>query len=319
MGTILVLSPFQERHLQQIRAAASGKLPVVVLDSSCSDEVVLSELLKAEMVIGEPSIELLMKCPNIRFVQMTWAGTDIYTRREIPFPSSMMLANGSGTYGHTMSQFVLGMILSIMHRFETYHDNKKTRTWKRAGRILSLEKANVLIYGAGDIGGSIAKRLVGFDAHVIGVCRDTSKRREYFDELITLEESRAYISKADVIVGCIPNSSETENFFNKSRLNLMKQNSILINVGRGNFVDCLALNDILNSGRLWGAGLDVTNPEPLPEDHPLWNNPRCMITPHASGGTFGYLDETENRICAIVCDNIKRYVNNEELCNRILF
>ncbi|MCQ2533016.1 MAG: D-2-hydroxyacid dehydrogenase [Clostridia bacterium] len=320
MGTILILEPFKERHLERIRSAALGGPEVVAVNPNSpevSEEIVLNELQRADMVVGEPSIELLMKCPNIKFVQMTWAGTDIYTRREIPFPSGIMLSNGSGTYGYTMSQFVIGMILSLMLHFKTYHDNQNNRIWKRSGVIKSLDNANVLIYGAGDIGTAIAERLTGFNAHVTGVCRDTSKERKFFDQLVTLEESEAYINEADVVIGCIPNSAETTDFFNARRLNLMKKDSILINVGRGNFVDCLALNDVLNSGHLWGAGLDVTNPEPLPEDHPLWSNPRCMITPHASGGTFGFLDETENRICEIVCDNIRRFIGNQEIRNRI--
>lgn len=76
-------------------------------------------------------------------------------------------------------------------------------------------------------------------------------------------------------------------------------------------------DELLKCGHLWGAALDVTNPEPLPKDHPLWSNPRCMITPHASGATFEHLEATEDLLCEIVCDNISRYCNGEEIKNRI--
>lgn len=93
--------------------------------------------------------------------------------------------------------------------------------------------------------------------------------------------------------------------------------AIIVNVGRGNFIDCMALDKLLSSGHLWGAALDVTNPEPLPQDHPLWNNPKCMITPHASGTTFKHLDATEDLLCGVVCDNLSKYYNGEPIGNRV--
>ena len=104
---------------------------------------------------------------------------------------------------------------------------------------------------------------------------------------------------------------------NYRRLNAMKEGAIIVNVGRGNFIDCMALDDVLRSNHLWGAALDVTNPEPLPINHPLWNNPKCMITPHASGTTFKHLDATENLLCDIVCDNLSRYCDGTEIRNRV--
>jgi len=90
-----------------------------------------------------------------------------------------------------------------------------------------------------------------------------------------------------------------------------------VNVGRGNFIDCMALNQLLKEDKIWGAALDVTNPEPLPEDHPLWNNPKCMITPHASGGAFDMAKETEDLLCSVVCDNISRYCQGKIIINKI--
>lgn len=98
---------------------------------------------------------------------------------------------------------------------------------------------------------------------------------------------------------------------------MMKKNSIIVNVGRGNFIDCAALNEELNNGHLRGAALDVTNPEPLPAEHPLWENPRCIITPHASGVVFGHLKQTEALLCQLTSENLRRYRNQEKLKNQI--
>jgi len=314
---ILILEPFKEKHIDRIKAASNNAFTIVRLQNGYDEAALINEIKDAEIIIGQPDIRLITdsenNCPKLRLIQMTWAGTDIYTRGETPFPKeSVMLANASGTFGMIMSQHVIGMILSLMLGFKLYHDQQQSKIWKRQGPIKSLDHANVLIFGAGDIGGAIAKRLSGFDAHVIGVCRDVTKKREYFDELCTLSEAVSYLPKADVVVGCIPNNKATEGYMDYQKLMSMKEGSVIVNVGRGNFIDCMALDKVLKEGRIWGAGLDVTNPEPLPLDHPLWDNPRCMITPHASGTTFGHLDATEDLLCDIVCENLQRYMDNKE-------
>lgn len=315
---IIITEPFSKKHIERIKQAASKDFEVI----HSTDVNWKKVLCEAEVVVGHPPLQYLQQvdadCPNLKFIQMTWAGTDMYTCGQMPFPKKhLMLANGSGAYGTIMSQYVIGMLLSMMLNFKQYHEQQQAHIWERQGTVQSLDYAKVLIYGAGDIGTAVAKRLQGFDAYVIGVCRDLSKERAYFNELCTLEEAEKYLPEADVVVGCIPNSTETMNYLNTRRLKMMKKTAILVNVGRGNFVDCLALDELLREGKLFGAALDVTYPEPLPKDHSLWDNPRCMITPHTSGVTFGQSARTEELICNIVCDNIKRYCLGEEIGNRI--
>jgi len=319
---ILVLAPFRKSHIEKIKQILPDDFSLVHIAKEISEEKLKKELCDAEIVVGQPPVSLLAEteknCPNLRMIQMLFAGTDMYTRGEAEFPKDkIMLANGSGVYGMIMSQFVVGMILSLMLNFKEYYSQQENRIWERRGPILSLDKAKVLIFGAGDIGSQIAKRLSGFDAYCMGVCRNTDREREGFHKLCSLDEAEAYIPKADVIIGCIPNTIQTEGYMDYRRLSLMKKNSVIVNVGRGNFIDCMALDEILRSGKIWGAGLDVTNPEPLPENHPLWANKRCMITPHTSGTTFGQLEETEELLCDLVCDNLSRYISGKEIRNRI--
>ena len=310
---VLILDPFCDKHLAMIRDTLGDDFALVKLSSECDEKILKDALKEAYIVIGEPPIEMLLNpetnCPNLKLVQMTWAGMDIYTRSPHKFPDSIRLLNASGAYGMIISQYVLGMILALMLRFKEYQTQQENKIWKRRGPVQSLDGARVLIYGAGDIGSATAKRLLGFDAYTIGVCRDTSRVRPYFNELCTLDNSEKYLSDADVVVGCLPNSEETEGFLDYDKMKLMKKGAIVVNVGRGNFIDCMALNELLNEGHLWGAGLDVTNPEPLPLNHPLWENPRCIITPHSSGASFGNLPKTEDMICEIVCKNISQYIS----------
>lgn len=315
---IVITEPFGKRHIEKIKQVVPDDFEVVFTDAKSWDNV----LKEAEVVVGQPPVEYLQSsdidCPHLKFIQMTWAGTDIYTRSTLPFPKDkIMLANGSGAYGMIMSQFVVGMILSTLLNFKQYYRQQDKELWQRDGRIQSLEHAKVLIFGAGNIGTAVAKRLTGFDTYTIGVCRNVDAKRKYFDELCTLEDAEKYLPEADIVVGCIPNSDETNNYLNSDRLSMMKNTAVIVNVGRGNFIDCMALDRMLRDGKLFGAALDVTNPEPLPKGHPLWDNPYCMITPHASGVTFGHLDVTEDMVCDIVCENLRRYCAGEEINNRI--
>lgn len=322
MAQILILDSFKDNHINAIKATVGDTHEIIRMSPDSSDEVIKSALQSSEVVVGQPPMHLIQEpkknCPELKLIQMTWAGTDIYTRSSMSFPKGVTLANASGVYGMIMSQFVIGMTLSVMLNFMKYHDQQQAKIWQRQGPIKSLQGAKVLIYGAGDIGSQTAKRLQGFDAYTIGVCRNTSKERAYFYELCTLSESEKFLPEVDVVMCCIPNSEQTAGFMDSRRLGLMREGAIIVNVGRGNFIDCMALNDCLNCGHLWGAALDVTNPEPLPKDHPLWDNPRCMITPHASGVAFEHLPETEELLCDLVCENLRRYLSGVEIKNKVL-
>lgn len=322
MRKIVCLEPFNEAHTQRIKEAAGEEFEVVLISPQAEQSEKTQAIKDAEILIGEPPVEWLQNqnknCPKLKLLQMLWAGTDIYTRSPLPFPKDVILSNASGVYGLTISQFVLCQILTLMLNFKAYHTQQQQKIWERRGPIQSLEGAKVLIFGAGDLGTTTAKRLSGFETYTIGVCRNTKEARPYFNELCTLEEAQKFLPQADVVIGCIPNCEQTQGYMNAERLKMMKQGSILVNVGRGNFVDCTALNDELNNGHLWGAALDVTNPEPLPQEHPLWENPRCLITPHTSGVAFAHLPKTEELLCELVCENILNYRNKQKIKNRVI-
>lgn len=320
MTRVLVMVPFKAHHMERLRNVSAGRAVLTQVPGRQLREDELRPLLaQSDVVIGEPAPALLAEGTPVRWVQMTWAGSDLYTQGEPPFPAGMRLTNVAGAaFGHIISQFVVGQILSIAQDFPLYVRQQERELWAWSGPVTTLEDATVLIFGAGDIGGCTARRLSGFDCHCVGVCRDTATARPHFERLVTLDEAGGELSHADVVVNCLPNTRETAHWLNERRLRLMCEGSILVNVGRGNFIDCDALADVLAEGRLRGAALDVCDPEPLPQGHPLWHEPRCVITPHTAGGSFGKCAATEDRVCDICCENLARWLDGRELTHVVI-
>lgn len=310
---ILLTVPFSDEQADRIAEAAGPD--AVIWRSAADDPTYLAD---ADVIVGEPSPALITNLTNIKLIQMTWAGTDLYTRNAIPFPKGAALCNAVGGFGHIISQHVVGQVLNITMNLAGYHALQAKGEWGDLGQNMSLEGANVLIFGAGNIGGDCARRLRAFDvAKVTGVCRSTADPRPYFDELVTLDEAEGLLGESDIVIGALPTADETVDWLNAERLSMMKEGSVLVNVGRGTFVNNLALAEVLVAGRLRGAALDVTAPEPLPEGHPLWTEPRCLITPHCSGGSFRN-PGTAERICEIACANIRNLVAGEPLINQAI-
>ena len=148
-------------------------------------------------------------------------------------------------------------------------------------------------------------------SRVIGIRRNVSSKPEFIDELYTMDQLDEVLPKVDFAVFILPSTPATHHIMDERRLRLMKPGSYLINAGRGDAVDCDALDKVLREGvSLAGCALDVTEPEPLPADHPLWDAPRTIITPH-SAGKF-HLQETFERIVRITGENLEKYLAGEK-------
>ena len=305
----------------------------VLITAPCSDEIKLrldefknsyifsfgdrkDDIGSAEVVIGEPRTERIREAKNLKFIQMTWAGADIYTRGG--FPQGIKIANASGAFGSVIAEYVIGAILCIYRRFPEYVENQKVCIWRDAGAERTIEGKTVLILGTGDIGSNIAKRLSAFGTKNIGI-RRTGAPAQYFDEMHTLSNIDALLPRADLVIGCLPNTKETVHILNYDRLCLMKSDALFINVGRGSLIDTDALIRALEERRIAGAILDVLENEPLAADSPLWSMPNVLITPHISGRGFGHDLATERKIWDICLENLRRYLSGEDIINEIDF
>ena len=183
----------------------------VLITAPCSDEIKLRleefknscifsfgdrkcDIGSAEVVIGEPRTERIREAKNLKFVQMTWASADIYTRGG--FPQGIKIANASGAFGSVIAEYVIGAILFVYRRFPEYIENQKVCIWRDAGAERTIEGKTALILGTGDIGSNIAKRLSAFGTKNIGI-RRTGAPAQYFDEMHTLSDIDALLPRAD--------------------------------------------------------------------------------------------------------------------------
>ena len=306
MEKLLVVVPCRENHKQMIDKAVAGRMKVVYSDDP-------KEIDDASVIVGEPEVEDIVKSNNVKWVQMTWAGTDKYSLDK-DFPTERVkFSNIRGVYGTIISEYVIGAILSICRRFPKYQENKTRELWDDAGAEETLEKKTIVILGAGNVGGTIAKKLKAFDTYNIAFGLEDYVP-EGFDEIHKMSELKDYIPKADVLVCCLPGIG-TAHLIGDSELRLMKKNAILINVGRGTLIDNLALAAFMKEGNLMGAALDVTDPEPLPVGHPLWSVENLIITPHVAGPSFEHCPLTEDKIIAQVCNNLTVYLESGIVTN----
>lgn len=318
MKIIAVSYPCSEEQQNRLVQAAKG-YATVVFTKDMTKEAEQDCMRKAHIIIGEPDLPLIAQNDVLEWMQITWAGTDKYTVKstEYGFPKRVQLTNMSGAFGVIMSEYAIGAILTLYRHFPTYWQQQKSGLWKDAGAEEALYGKTALLLGTGDIGSNLAIRLKSFGTTNIGVRRDISKVPEGFDEMYGFEQLDELLAKADIVLCSLPNKPLTRMLFTKERLFMMKKNAVLLNMGRGSLIDTSALVEVLEAGHLKGVVLDVTNPEPLPQEHPLWKCERVMITPHIAGQSAGHSMVTQDRIVDACCENIKRYFNGEELLHRI--
>lgn len=283
-----------------------------------------SELAQIEVIIGEPSAEMLLKAKNLRWLQITWAGADKYVPvlKELAHVKSskkdLLFTNASGAFGTIISEYVVGNIISLYRSFSKYWENQRGHIWQKADDPETIFGKRVLILGCGDIGQNIAHRLQAFGAQTIGIKKHISpdgnlQMPEDFDAVYEMEELDQWLPKADIVVGCLPKTKETTGILNLMRLRSMKKDAILVNVGRGNLIVTRDLCEVLQEGHLKGVALDVLETEPLEVDSSLWDMPNVILTPHVAGPSFGGNAHTEQVIWDLCMDNLERYLNGQEL------
>ena len=309
---ILTVIPVSQEDKKLIESSAENCSFVY---SSIAD-VTEEEVSSADIIFGNVSPEMIAKNKSLKWLQTNSAGVEGYIKDGV-LPPNCKLTNATGGYGLAISEHMLAMYLEIIKKLNLYRDEQLNSNWTDLGTVTSVYGATVLILGLGDIGTEFAKRCKAMGAYVIGVRRSDTSPSEFADEIHLINELDELLPRADAVAISLPGTAETAGMFSRERIEKMKNRSLILNVGRGSIIDTEALCDALESGKLLGAGLDVTNPEPLPKDHRLWKIPTAVITPHVSGGFHLY--QTHQRILGIFAENLKKFTNNQELANIIDF
>ena len=273
-------------------------------------KVTAEDVQDCEIFFGMLPPELLRQAKSLKWLQCSFAGVDRYAD-QAQYAENIAITNASGAYGITISEHMVVTLLMLMRRMPEYHEMQKKREWYCVGQIKSVMNSVITVVGVGDIGSNFAKRVLPMGAFVRGVRRTEGPKPAAAAEIYTVDRLDEAITGADVVALCLPGTGETRRLFDRERMLKMKPGAILMNVGRGNAVDLLALDELLRSGHLGGAAIDVTEPEPLPPEHPLWTAPHALITPHISGNTS--LPLTCDIIVDIFLDNLERYSKGQAL------
>ncbi|MEG1548543.1 MAG: D-2-hydroxyacid dehydrogenase [Clostridia bacterium] len=303
---ILVTPPVTAEHKAILESIAGTEYIY------CDADKVSAKLMEnIEVVFGNIGFDLIKAAQDLKLLQLFTAGTDGYV--DI-LPKGCELTNTTGAFGLAISEHMLGMMLMLMKRMHQYRDNQLKCSWQDMGNVNSVAGSVVLTIGLGDIGGEFARKAKALGAYTIGVRRKDTRKPEYIDELYLVENLDKLIPRADVIALAMPGNGETRHVINKMRIDSMKQGAIVLNVGRGNAIDTQALTDAVQRGQIL-AGLDVTDPEPLPKDHPLWKCENALITPHVSG--FFHLKKTLDNMVDIAALNITAIMAGKPLHNVI--
>lgn len=318
MTQVLVLPDCPAEYREQLLQTAKGRCAFLFKDPSWTREFYQQMLEKAEVILGEPRNEDFAFCRNLRFVQSMSSGVNYYVQGGC-FPKDAVLCCMTGFYGNIIAEHMLAMTMSLCRRLPEYRDQQHRHEWKLLRYDKQLEDSTVLILGAGDIGTTLAKWLRPMVGKIIGVRRTIREFPDCYDEMYTLESLEALLPLADVVLCALPQTPQTMGMLDEKMLRLMKDDAVLVNGGRGSLIDQNALCRLLDEGKFWGVGLEVTFPEPLPSDHPLWDKPRLIITPHAAGNSFAPGSPLDKKLWKFMIRNLGRYLDGEQPENQVDF
>jgi len=237
---------------------------------------------------------------NLRVLQLPNAGYDDALEY---WRSGMTICNAAGVHSTSTAELAVGLAIAAQRNFFDFAKAQVEARWSHR-RERSLADSRIAIVGYGDIGKEIQARLAAFEVSITAYSKSGRAGSKSITEL------DADLPLYDIVILIVPLSDETRGIFDARRLALMKTGALLINVARGPIVDTDALLRELESGRL-RAALDVTDPEPLPADHPLWRAPNVFITPHVGGDTSAF----KPRFQALLADQLNRYLSGQPLRN----
>lgn len=277
------------------------------------DKIELSDIEDCGILFGKIPAKMLKDVKGLKWYQTPSAGVDGLLDDSVYANPNVILTNASGAYGVTIAEHQIMMIIMLMRRQLGYFIGQNERNWVNLGNVSSIYGSTIVIVGVGNLGCEFAKRAKALGARTIGIRRTSNKSEPGFDEMYTEAELSRILPRADVVSMCLPQTESTQGMLTRERLALLKDTALIVNVGRGSAIDQEALAEALYAGKLGGAALDVTVPEPLPKEHPLWNAPNAIITPHVSGNHS--LAYTREIIHTIFKENLIKFAKGETLSN----
>jgi phosphoglycerate dehydrogenase-like enzyme len=254
--------------------------------------------------------ELLAAAEELELFACVFAGTG-HLPRDALAERGVAVTNASGVHGPNIAEYVVGSMITHARQWPRAHRQKERREW-RTYETTEVRGSTVAVVGLGAIGRAVLDRLDAFVADTVGV-RYSPEKGGPADAVYGFDEFHDAVADAEYVVLACPLTDATRGLVDAEALKTMRPDAVLINIARGPVVDTDALVSSLRNSRIRGAALDVTDPEPLPEDHPLWGLGNVTITPHNAGHTPHYYD----RVADILAGNLGRLDAGEELENQV--
>lgn len=294
----------------------SSRFPNIAFDvvgpEAVNDHIVEADAALIGWVSARGTLDLATR---LKWIQTAGAGVERIVGDGFA-DRGIMLTNGSGVMAPNMAEHIIGMMLAFARGFPALMQGQQSRSWKNGvgmDTVFELGGQTALLVGLGDIALATAERLKAFGVYIIGVRRSVGSGAlpAHVDRVVSIADLDAVLGEADHVIASLPHTVETVQLFDRDRFARFKDGAHFYNVGRGTSVDQPALIEALQSGKLGGAGLDVTDPEPLPEGDPLWDATNVIITAHTAGATPYF----RQRVLDLFGENLRRYHAGEELLN----
>ena len=266
-----------------------------------------------DAIVGFCNDELFNAAPNLVWVQIYWAGAERCLSVDRVADGSVVMTNMQKMSSPVIAEHAIAMMMALSRNLPQFAKTMPTGEWsdrETTAGMMPVAGKTLLVAGLGGIGTEVARLGAALDMRVIGTRNSSREGPDFVDYVGLSHELHDLVTKADVIVNALPLTDGTKNLFDSDLFAATRKGALFINVGRGQTVDTMALLAALKTGQLGGAGLDVTDPEPLPQDHPLWQQPNVIITPHVAGSGG---ERERHRV--LLVENLRRYVAGEHLLN----
>lgn len=271
------------------------------------------DIAEAEVAFGPVPEEIFVRAESLRWIQSSSAGVEWMRNTPSLLNTDVMVTNTRGAHATTIAEHAFGMLVFLARDFAGLYESQKRHAWEKPARTVGLVGMTMGIIGLGQIGRAIATRAKAFEMDVIAVDLHPVAKPEYVSELRQLDGLDDLMRRSDVVVVATPITDETRGMVGEAQLRLMKPDAYLLVMSRGGIIDEPTLIDMLQNGKLAGAGLDVTAIEPLPADNPLWDAPNIIITPHCSPTS----DQTRGNVTNMMKTNLRHYLAGEPLENLV--
>ena len=298
-------------YVDELPKRLEALVPDVEIDLCRTTEEAEKSIASADAAFGVIGPELLREATRLRWIMSPVAGPKAGYYHASLVESDVVVTNMREIYSDHIGAHIMAFVLAFARGLHVYLPRQTHMKWEPGTPVVHLPEATALVVGVGGIGAEAARLCAAFGMTVIGVDGRREEPPEGVAELLRPDALASVLPQSDFVIVTVPETPETQGMFGASLFRTMKRTAFFINIGRGATVVLDDLNDALRAGEISGAALDVFEIEPLPADHPLWDAPGMIITPHVAGAG-PYLDE---RRAEVFLDNCVRFNEGRPLRN----